>query len=117
MFTAILDDGFRLTGDKIHWHEIPEKQKIRSLGVRIGTEEGFTVADDMYEGFEQYGFQKYEVKPLDGGQSIAGGVQLLLVSGDRFLTVDINFTTGQRRSVWRPLDEMTYNRSLLRAGA
>lgn len=119
MFTATLDDGTTLTGDKMKWDDVPSDARIRSLGVRLALRDGDTtlqLADDLYEGFEQYGFQQYDVRPMDGGPPIGLGVQILCVSNQQFLTVDINLSRGVRRSVWRPLSGMTYRRDLLRRG-
>ncbi len=121
MFTAILEDGTHVNGDKCPWHEMPATARVVSLAAQvsaIGVDGGeiIVVADDVYAGFDAYGFQMYNLEAADGSGVLGRGVQLLCVAGDDFLTVDINLNSGQRRARWQPLSRMTYNRSLLRPG-
>lgn len=121
MYTAVLADGSRVTGEQCAWHDLPADARIASLGAMVSmrdTGAGVTliVADDFFEGFDAYGFQMYDVQAVDGGEILGRGLQLLCVAGDSFLTVDINLSNGQRRARWQPLAAMTYNRVLLRSG-
>lgn len=117
MFTAILEDGQRVTGAHRHWHEMPVGVRVASLAAQVSASvhgQLVVVADDVYQGFEAYGFQMYDIVTPDG---VAGqGVQLLCCAGDSFLCVDIDLVTGQRRAHWRPRSAMTYNQNLLRPG-
>lgn len=115
MYTAILDDGQRVTGDQCHWHDLPAHVKIVSLGAQISDGLGRVIADDVYAGFDAYGFQMYDVDAVGGGP-LARGVQLICVTDGHFLSVDINVGNGQRRCLWRPVSQLTYARSLLRQG-
>ncbi len=117
MYTATLENGTLISGRP--WHEMPVDVRVVSLGasVRVMGPKGMqTVADDVYAGFDAYGFQRYDVVSV-GGRGQGYGLQLLCVTGDAFLTVDLNLATGQRRCTLQPLAAMTYDRRLLRTGA
>lgn len=119
MFTIITDTGRKITGDECHWDALPADIKIASISAYIVIVDGnkkLLLANDTFSGFERYGFQMYTLQALDGSQRQARGLQILCVSGDAFLTTDINLMTGARRGEWKPLSAMTYNRALLRSG-
>lgn len=119
MFLVVLEDGSEVSGANIRWHDLPANVTIKALGARIVLDRAgieTLLCDELIEGFDSYGFQMYQVHE-PGNEAVVGqGVQFLCVAGDRFLTVDVNLVTGQRRSTWKPLSEMTYRRDLLRCG-
>jgi hypothetical protein len=119
MFSAVLRDGTRLTESECMWHDMSRNVDIVRLEVVLKNGGSTYLIFDSIEGFDAYGFQKYQVHDLQGGGKVTSfGCQLLGVDrkNGKLLTVDINPFSGRRVSTYTDLKDMSYNPELLRNG-
>lgn len=123
MFVIETADGRRFTEDFCYWHDLPRDLVIARIGIKftlVDTGAGVTmnVADDFVTGFDEYGFQKYEIVSQDPAIPRIAGAQIIGISraARTFVTLDVNMSTGERLCAMRPLSEMTYKPELLRPG-
>jgi hypothetical protein len=117
MYSAVLRDGTRLTESDCLWHDMPRNVAIVRLEVIVKDGSSYLIFDSI-EGFEAYGFQKYQVRDIQSSRVTAFGCQILGVDrkNGKLLTVDIDPFSGKRVSTYTDLKDMTYKPELLRNG-
>lgn len=115
MFIAHLEDGTVVSERDCFWHDVPRTVKIKKLQAAA---DGVC---DSIEGFDAYGFQKYQITGIQGpdqGKVISWGCQLIGVDEKAgvVVTVDINPVSGMRETTRTELTDLSYSRELLRSG-
>jgi hypothetical protein len=87
------------------WPALPEDVVVAELAV----------GEDLFTGFQAYGWQRYTVAGLNG-RALSRGYQVLGLVGDWVLVTDVDEVYGRRVTRAVPLAKMTYDRRLLRRG-
>jgi hypothetical protein len=119
MFLIETSDGQRISEDNCYWHDLPKGIAIKKIGVCLSVDvngQKMLVADDFVEGFDEYGFQKFDSVGIGGGRQT--GAQIIAVShdADKVMVLEVNLSTGHRHTTWKKLSELTYRPDLLRPG-
>lgn len=96
---------FELQSAGFYWPSIP-------LDVRIARLE---IAGHTFEGFDEYGFQRYALSTPDGKVIPEAGLQVLLKSEVGVVIWELE--SGRCKTRMVPLNHVTYNPELWRSGA
>ena len=110
MFAIVTDKGLTLNERELFWTDVPPDVRIRELHFVPSVGQ-----PGRMEGFDSYGFQRFQIQLVDG-KGVGRGAQLIGVRGQEATIVEINEVTGARKMSKIPLSELTYNRELLRHG-
>lgn len=114
MFFAVTKDDKVISGQELEWSGIPADVVIKSLQCKLQDTSGRVIANFEVEGFDEYGFQRYDLVAQQG--LIGRGIQLLARRGEVVVVHDVDIHSGTTRISSISQDACSYRKDLWRSG-